>query len=887
MKNKRSLPYPLIAFVLGLITWVAFLGAYGTLGYGNYTLIRGDLYAQYIDFISMFLRVLKGEDSFWYSFSIYLGSGTVLTHAYYCFTPFSLLYLLDFISIPAMTAVIIGLKFALASACFTFFAGRVLKQRSPLVLLFALGYAFNSFSVSFYFNMIWLDALYMLPILVWLLFELVERKRFLGLTLCWFYLFMTNFYMAYTLGIFAVLAFAAIVILRTSAWNKKTLKNILGLGVRFGLAVILAAGMAAAFLMPAAIFILSHLAGDNFEFKTLKASVLDVLNGMFAGVMPHQDNDTPLLYCGLPTLLLLPFYFACKRFSAKERILSGIVYLFFVIGIIFLPLFVALHAFDYPNWYGFRFTYIMSFIACALACRVSVHFDTFGRKPLLYLTAGLVLFFSFMMHFWPLNAAGLDVTSGPMEFAVNLIFLVLWCILLPLCTVQKEPLSKKYLRYGISVILIIAELVISGAICMQHTRLNPIAEGEFNQWYYPEKEAIDTIRSSDPGFYRISAVNERSSNAASMFGYAGFNTFSTSDVYDLRTAMHNLGIGTFNRAIEEYGYTPITYMLFGRKYTITLPEYDPVKHANITAKNYEPATIEENEYALPLGYMVRPEINAYTPELNPFKNQEALLTAMTGNKYSLFQPLSLDDVTVTPLNMRLDRMGEKYTFARQTRLLAGAYTVFSTPVREDQTFYACFARILPEARSNSANIIAKTRGFADTPTLSFGCVHEGKELPELFPKDHSTVSVYFPESNQISEHCDDMFFALYDNTIISDVYADLSSNVWDITDHNGDTIIGTVTSTPEKNVLFTTIPWEKGWVATVDGIPADITPALNDAFISLPLTPGTHEVCLHYIAPGSKAGFIISLGSLLFFAVLCFYLRFHKKPSPADEATPS
>ena len=64
---KKNLKYAFIAFLLTIIAFCLFLAFYGVLGYGNYTILRGDLVAQYIDFISMYIRVLKGEEDFWYS----------------------------------------------------------------------------------------------------------------------------------------------------------------------------------------------------------------------------------------------------------------------------------------------------------------------------------------------------------------------------------------------------------------------------------------------------------------------------------------------------------------------------------------------------------------------------------------------------------------------------------------------------------------------------------------------------------------------------------------------------------------------------------------------------------------------------------------------------
>ncbi len=868
MKTKKAIPYPLLAFSLGVLCWILFLTACGALGYDNYTILRGDLFAQYIDFISMFLRVLKGEESFWYSFSIYYGAGSVLTHAYYCLSPFNLLYLLDFISIPAMTSIIIGLKFSLAAASFAFFSERVLKRHDIFVLLFSLFYAFNSFSITFYINMIWLDSLFMLPILVWLLFELVDRKKYLLMTLVWFYLFMTNFYMAYMLGIFAALAFIGLLIHRIEKWDKNTIRFIISRALLFAGAVILAAGMSAVILLPSAIYILSHLASDNFAFNELKTSILDIVNTLFIGCMPHVDNDVPLLYCGIPTLLMFPAYFLCRKFSIKEKIITGSLMLFLIIGMLWLPLFIAMHAFDYPNWYAFRFSYILSFLLCACALRGTNIETTLSKKGVYIRATVLIVFYSFMTGFWPLTASSHDIISDSVSFSINTSFILLWSLLLTRDTGAGISVHRiRAVRITIT-ILLVAEICVNSYICVSHIGGTPLSENEYNQWYYPEKEAIASIKENDKDFYRISAPREYSSNAASCFGYAGLNTFSTSDLYDLRSALHDLGICTVNRAIEEYGYTDITKMLFACKYTMDLTLYDKENETTVTRDNAVPADIYINPYALPIAYMVSSNIYDYCPTDDPFSNQEQLVALMCGEKYSFFTPISEDALIQEGLNTRMQINDNYHFFTRYTNMIPGAYISFGAPENEQQQLYACFVKNNSEARASSAYVIADRSTFWETPLLSYGCIHRSTTQDELFPADYGCISVYMHEDVSSGDYCDNAYFVYYDNSELEAAYLALSSNPFNIKEWKSDKISGTITATEEKDLLFTSIPYDKGWTVYIDGTETFPDTCINNAFIALNLRPGTHDICFTYEAPGKKAGMFISITAFLVLFVL-------------------
>ncbi len=867
MKTKK-ISYPLLAFFLSIICWLLFLAAYDVLGYGNYTILRGDLFAQYIDFISMFLRVLKGEESFWYSFSIYYGAGSVLTHAYYCLSPFNLLYLLDFISIPAMTSIIIGLKFSLAAASFAFFSERVLKRRDIFVLLFSLFYAFNSFSITFYINMIWLDSLFMLPILIWLLFELVDRKRYLLMTLVWFYLFMTNFYMAYMLGIFVALAFIGLLIYRIDNWNKNAIRFIISRILLFAGAVILAAGMSAIILLPSAVYILSHLASDNFAFNDLKTSVLDIVNTLFIGSMPYVDNNVPLLYCGIPTLLMVPSYFCCRKFSFKEKTILGGLMLFLIIGMLWLPLFIVMHAFDYPNWYAFRFSYILSFLLCACALR-STDTETISAKKNVYFRAGaLIMFYSFMTGFWPLTAASHDITSDSVTFAINVAFIILWSILLTHNINSDNFAFRINLISIIMTALLVSEICINSYICVSHIDGTPLSENEYNQWYYPEKEAVSSIKENDKDFFRVSAPHEYSSNAASCFGYAGLNTFSTSDLYELRSALRSLGICTVNRAIEEYGYTDLTKMLFSCKYTMDLTLYDGEDLSTATQYNTLPASISMNPYALPLGYMVCSSVFDYNPTDNPFTNQEQLLFLMSGDQFSFFTPIAESAVYQESVNTRLQIKDGHHFFTRYTDMIPGAYISFGVPEDDTQKLYACFVQRDSIAITSSAYVIADKSTYWETPILSYGCIYRGIAQNDIFPDNYGCISVYLHEDTRTGDHCDNAYFVYYDESELSAAYTALCSNPFTIKDWKSDKIVGTVTATPTKKQLFTSIPFDNGWSVYVDGVQSEYSSCINNAFIIVELDPGIHEISFIYTPPGKNIGLIISAVAFLTLGIL-------------------
>ncbi|MBP3297172.1 MAG: YfhO family protein [Lachnospiraceae bacterium] len=884
MKSRNHNFYPLIAFLLSIFTFTLFFLLYRCFNGETRTLLRGDLYSQYVDFISMFLRVLKGKESFWYSFSIYFGSGTVLTHAYYSLSPFNLLYLIDTISLSDMTYIIIALKFGLATVTFTLFADRVLKRRDPWVLLFALCYSFNSFSITLYFNIIWLEALYMLPLIVLFLFELVNHGRFLGLTACWFYLFLTNFYMGYIIGIFIAVSFFLLLIFHSSL---HTLKLLLQRSILFAFSVLLGAGMCSFVLLPAALYLTSHIAQDNISFSSLSVSILDIINSLFIGEMPELDNRTPLLYCCLPTLLLLPPYFINVAISNKVNILSATLLVFYLLSSLWLPLFMLQHAFDFPNWYAFRFSFCISFVLCALSCRSLGSTFRISTRRILFAITGLLCLYSFMIQFSPLTSRSFDVTNSTSEFFVNLLFFALWLAFFFLysktshnkTTTDLRIRSNNRLTSVLPLFLIIAELSTNALLCAQHIGTPSLTTEEVDQWYSREKKAIDQIKTEDPGLYRISVNAESNHNAPSMFGYAGFNTFSTSDDYPLRHALNSLGICTVNRAIQEHGYTPITYMLFAQKYTIDLSD---TKTSEDVISEDVSVPIHKSEYYLPMAYMVNQEIFNYAPGTDPFQNQHDLIYCMTGHDYKFFRSIPLEEIQLENYGAVYNAAGNHIIFYRSRPRMNEAYVSFCQSRDDKHPLYACFTQQDATADTLSPYIAGKNSGFHETPQLSNGCIVQSGGDYGTDEGNIERIAVYFNQDTQNAFSCDKMIFARFLPEQLTDICNDLAKYSFNLDSYHGDAISGSVTAINSRPVFFTTIPSDNGWHAYVDGNEHDIITTMDGAFLALVLSPGTHQIELKYIAPGKQAGLIISLIAVTVFLLVFLYSTYYHKTNVSN-----
>lgn len=92
----------------------------------------------------------------------------------------------------------------------------------------------------------------------------------------------------------------------------------------------------------------------------------------------------------------------------------------------------------------------------------------------------------------------------------------------------------------------------------------------------------------------------------------------------------------------------------------------------------------------------------------------------------------------------------------------------------------------------------------------------------------------------------------------------LRADTLHMTAHSQNHIAGEITLQARK-LLFFSIPYDRGWRATVNGKPARLL-KVNVGFMGLLLEPGRHEIQLNYFPPLVKAGFVVSVVGLMLYA---------------------
>ena len=109
----------------------------------------------------------------------------------------------------------------------------------------------------------------------------------------------------------------------------------------------------------------------------------------------------------------------------------------------------------------------------------------------------------------------------------------------------------------------------------------------------------------------------------------------------------------------------------------------------------------------------------------------------------------------------------------------------------------------------------------------------------------------------------------YNDAVMQQVLAKVGDLYYDVTKFDGTTVQGNINASKD-GIMYTSIPYYKGWKAYVDGEQADII-KIGNALCGVKLSSGSHTVEFKYFPYGLKLGLIISMIGIFVAGVIEFY----------------
>lgn len=252
----------------------------------------------------------------------------------------------------------------------------------------------------------------------------------------------------------------------------------------------------------------------------------------------------------------------------------------------------------------------------------------------------------------------------------------------------------------------------------------------------------------------------------------------------------------------------------------------------------------------------------------PFERMNALVSAMLGDEnIELFKKIDYSEEKTnlevahtksTDTSQRHVKYSPKVadTEAKVTYSFVGAggnneiFCYFPSDYKRDSSLYLNGTKISTYFENETYRIV------------SLGAFDEGYSMTVDLRLDDTTM--YIQE--------DVGYFYYLDTEVFETVMPRLAECGLDITSFSDTKIKGNVNITSENTLMFTSIPYDSGWVVKVDGKKVETDKTLG-ALLAFEISEGEHEVELKYSPASFTYGLIITVCGLITFAGGDYYCK--------------
>ena len=847
------------SFLIPVILMGAYFAYRQMAPFGPSSLLTVDLGQQYVDFFAYFRNIILHHPSaLFYSFSKGLGGEMLGTNAYYLFSPLNLILL--FFPGKWLTSGIMVLtlvRYGLAGLTFAWLLLRTRLQNGFRIWAFSTAYALNGWMIANQLNMIWLDAMIILPLIIWGLLKLIHDGR-LGTYIAWLAVMMIdNYYMAWMICLFTIL-----VVL----WQLPTLadwRTRLRATGRYLASSVASAGIAAITLLPT-FYALTTSKGTYTETaisSKLEYQPLKMLGKLVPGSFDFNQmpSGQPNIYIGMLLMIGAGLYFFNSRVKWSQRLVAGLVTIFFILSFCYEPLDLLWHAGQFPVWYPYRFSFIFAFWCILLAARVlqpSYQLQWPGALAILIIS-GLV--------FWLTGQLKLSYLSTSQRL-IGLGFVVVSLAALMIARRNSPRL------YDFLIVLIVACDVGTSAF----TSLNKIAyvsQDEFGKYTQQLDQASRQLKRHDSGFYRIAKTFMRTKDDPMQGDFYSADHFGSTLEPPIPAFMGAIGQPAGDGFVSYDNGTQVSDALLGFKYTMTARHHGIENGDQIMPlSGYRPdwtrlpkvdqtkmITSRKNAAALPIAFGASSEIfQLGKATLDPLSYQSQIFQALAGRPIN--QPLfTVQNFTSVQFNnVQAAHQITGTTFRKQNLLKLATIKLKFTPPTND-SYYLTLG---PEVK-DSAAISLNRRDFSqydtyrDTVVINLAHHQKGKPVTITFRLKKTSARL-----QNVSVYC--LKQRAFNNSLKA-----LQQSPLKIQKATPTSIKGTVHIHHGQSALMTTIPAATGWHVRIDGQRVQPRTVIS-TFMALPITSGTHQVEFYYRPPFLILGAVITVISL---GLTCYVTR--------------
>lgn len=837
----------LAAFCLPVILMLLAFLVMGIYPAGENQIAVIDMYHQYVPFLGELQSKLQSGGSLFYTWNGAGGSNFWNLLAYYGASPLNLILVLfpkKFL-MEGVTLILL-LKIGLAGSTMAVYLRAIVwekdKRSADISLVgFATLYALCSYVMAYYWCIMWMDAVALLPLCILGLHKILDGRSGVFYTVCLALVVFINYYMAIMVCIFILFYYPVLYFIKVQGESAGHFFKTTGRAVGYSLLGVL---MSAVMLLPTWMSMQStyYISADMPEKTELYNDLLDVLNQMLPNAELTYREGLPNLYCGMFVVILLVFYWISRTIPLREKLLNGAFLVFLIFSLNINKLDFIWHGFHFPNQLPYRYTFMICFLLIAMAYQVFQRVDEIRVSHLWILLAAGGGYYLLAQKILTEHIKDLDlfVYSGLAWLALYVAILLLY---------KKGRLPKNLLLI-LTVILLTCEM--ASNTC---TSIDQVGTTQRSNYYANEADIAKLVKKTegtDDRFGRTEMNDNYILNCPAMYHYKGISQFSSSLNANATALMEHIGVeGAPDKNRFNYNQTdPVTNAMLNIRYLIgkNLPIDDSDFKQIAKSGN---SRLYESIYPLSIGYMTADTIRTWNYEQeNPFMVLDDYVRAVTQNKYtSVFT--EIEPVDVSAANIELSSTGDGMWDSTLKNETKKSKTILTYQAQQAGKQYLFI-------EADDADAITVSQEKKDDKIEIRNDCGSIVNLGEMDSGTEFTVTIEYKEGkggSVVSHVC------TMDEAVWQDAYKMLSASMLDVTDYGDSCLKGTI-NVQEDGVFVTSVPYEAGWKLKVDGHTREINELIGGAWMSTSLSAGEHQIELSFRPPGLIAGLLITLASI-------------------------
>lgn len=856
---KKAVKY-VVVFIIPIICMIAHMIIKGCYPFGDNTILIGDAGCQYNVFIETLIERIKSGGSLFFSWDGGMGYDLYTNFCYYMASPFNIIAVLIGmwnLEIAVVSVMIIQTALCGVSMMYYLTHTRVnrlgeIPCREALYVALSLAYSMSGYMLNYLYNFIWLISLILAPIVMLGVERLIHDNRIGLYYVAMILVFITNFYFAWFICILAVIWFVD--------QSKGGIKRFIRDALRFAMVSVLSALSAAVVLVPCYMAVL----GRRDTGLRISQEVIGTF-GSFANYIQsffwahYVDKSTKtaqfypeLGYCGIFVVVLCLAYLLCKSVNRTQKLkrIAEIVIISLCLNW-YWGTFVF-HGFGFPHLLFGRFEFILIILLVVTAK------DMISLIGSIEKTHGVII----TVFWFTMMLLGVLFSSNTQNLICYLGSIII-SVYLGICLILYDIKSIKKISLIINLVVVALFELVSNFFL-----------GNVNTYCLSMEGSIGSQSWEDDYDNIEVGVGERKTayvNSLSYRRYSDTDIFASSINLDLLHMFDDLGLTyRLNLGSFEYkGTTPLTAAMFNVRYVLTdtplyYGGYDIVPEKEIYIPAYDRISqlfMCENKYMVGIGYAVPTEVLSWDMSGSPFDVQNSFTRDVLGVG-EIFESFSIDSVELSSDTCTIYDVQDLNCSYQNIQREEYGDIQYSLIVPDNMDMYmyiedeACF---FTEITVDDRKISGGSDYSVPAELIHIGNVTAGQKV-------HIKISNYTKYGQCGTTN---IYFFKYHDDIMNSCLEMMSQSVLKVQGKNDTRIHGTI-KVPEECVLFTSIPYYKGWTVYVDGKKQNLYRL--GGVCGVYLDKGEHDITFSYCTYGFKTGLIMSLVGVLL-SIYLFWLR--------------